>query len=167
MLSTLQGFPCGSAGKESACNAGRPRIDPCVGKIPWRRKRLPTPLFWPGEFHGVTKSQTRLSDFHFTSQLYGYNLKSLTYGYARVYTLSNAEYPPRNSCKTSLSHAALQVQAVFQKLVLTGGLQFGLNFWGPELLRVIIKFPLTGDFKDTGFSFGGLRGVLFSSIYVC
>ena len=23
-----------------------------VGKIPWRRKRLPTPVFWPGEFHG-------------------------------------------------------------------------------------------------------------------
>ena len=23
------------------------------GKIPWRRKRLPTPVFWPGEFHGL------------------------------------------------------------------------------------------------------------------
>ena len=26
-------------------------FDPCVGKIPWRRKWLPTPVFWPGEFH--------------------------------------------------------------------------------------------------------------------
>ena len=24
-----------------------------IGKIPWRRERLPTPVFWPGEFHGV------------------------------------------------------------------------------------------------------------------
>ena len=24
-----------------------------VGKIPWRRERLPTPLFYPGEFHGL------------------------------------------------------------------------------------------------------------------
>ena len=24
-----------------------------VGKIPWRRDRLPTPAFWPGEFHGL------------------------------------------------------------------------------------------------------------------
>ena len=24
-----------------------------VGKIPWRRERLPTPGFWPGEFHGL------------------------------------------------------------------------------------------------------------------
>ena len=22
-------------------------------KIPWRRERLPTPIFWPGEFHGL------------------------------------------------------------------------------------------------------------------
>ena len=31
----------------------RPRFDPWVGKIPWRRERLPTPVFWPGEFHGL------------------------------------------------------------------------------------------------------------------
>ena len=24
-----------------------------VGKIPWRRERLPTPVFWTGEFHGL------------------------------------------------------------------------------------------------------------------
>ena len=40
-------------------------------KIPWRSERLPTPVFCPGDFHGlyrvhrVTKSSTRLSDFHF------------------------------------------------------------------------------------------------------
>ena len=27
--------------------------DPRVGKIPWRKERLPTPVFWPGEFHGL------------------------------------------------------------------------------------------------------------------
>ena len=24
-----------------------------VGKIPWRRERLPTLVFWPAEFHGL------------------------------------------------------------------------------------------------------------------
>ena len=24
-----------------------------VGKIPWKRERLTTPVFWPGEFHGL------------------------------------------------------------------------------------------------------------------
>ena len=33
--------------------SGRPGFDPWVGKIPWRRKRLPTPVLWPGEFHGL------------------------------------------------------------------------------------------------------------------
>ena len=30
----------------------RPGFDPWVGKIPWRREGLPTPVFWLGEFHG-------------------------------------------------------------------------------------------------------------------
>ena len=69
-------FPGGSAGKESAHNAGdlgsirRPGFNPWVGKIPWRREQLPTPVSWPGKFkdcivHGVTNSQIQLSDFHF------------------------------------------------------------------------------------------------------
>ena len=46
------GFPCGSAGKEFACNVGDLGLIPGVGKIPWRRERLLTPVFWSGEFHG-------------------------------------------------------------------------------------------------------------------
>ena len=30
----------------------RPRFDPWVRKIPWRRKWQPTPVFLPGESHG-------------------------------------------------------------------------------------------------------------------
>ena len=37
---------------------------PELGRFLRRRERLPTPVFWPGEFHGITKSQTRLRDFH-------------------------------------------------------------------------------------------------------
>ena len=28
-----------------------------VGKIPWRRERLPTPLYWPREVHGLYSSR--------------------------------------------------------------------------------------------------------------
>ena len=31
----------------------RPGFDPWVGKIPWRRKRLTIPVFWPREFLGL------------------------------------------------------------------------------------------------------------------
>ena len=44
------GFPGGSADKESACNGGDLGSMIGVGKIPWRRERLPTPVFlgFPG-----------------------------------------------------------------------------------------------------------------------
>ena len=40
------------SGKESACQCRRCGFDLWVGKIPWRRKQQPTPVFLPGEFHG-------------------------------------------------------------------------------------------------------------------
>ena len=57
------------SGKEPACKAGDPGSS-WVGKIPWRREKLHTPVLWPEESldcidHGVAKSQIQLSDFHF------------------------------------------------------------------------------------------------------
>ena len=64
------GFPCGSAGKESACNVGDLSSIPGLGRSPGEGKDYP--LQYSGlenstacTAHGVTKSQTRLSDFHF------------------------------------------------------------------------------------------------------
>ena len=31
----------------------RPQFISWIRKIHWRRDRLPTPIFWPGEFHGL------------------------------------------------------------------------------------------------------------------
>ena len=31
----------------------RPWFNSWLGNIPWKRERLPTPVFWPGEFHGL------------------------------------------------------------------------------------------------------------------
>ena len=48
-------FPGGSSGKESTCQCRRWRrsgFSPWVGKIPWRRKWQPTPVFLPGEAYG-------------------------------------------------------------------------------------------------------------------
>ena len=44
--------PGDSDGKESACNARDLRFDPWVRKIPYRMEWQPTPVFFPGEFHG-------------------------------------------------------------------------------------------------------------------
>jgi len=49
LASLLLEIPLASDSKES-CR--RPEFDSWLGKIPWKRKWLPTPVFWPGEFHG-------------------------------------------------------------------------------------------------------------------
>ena len=49
------GFPTGASVEESAWQyrrCKRHRFDPWVGKISWRRKWKPTPVFLPGKFHG-------------------------------------------------------------------------------------------------------------------
>ena len=70
--SNTKGFPCGSAGKESTCNEGD------VGSISGLGRSSGEGKGYPLQYsdlensmncivHGVTKSQTRLSDFHFQS----------------------------------------------------------------------------------------------------
>ena len=49
------GFPGGTSGKGPACWCRRHKrlgFNPWVGKISWRRKCQPTPVFSPGESHG-------------------------------------------------------------------------------------------------------------------
>ena len=48
----MAGLPRWLSGKESDCKCRRPGFDPWVGKIPWRRKWQPTPVFLPGKAHG-------------------------------------------------------------------------------------------------------------------
>ena len=64
------GFPCGSTGKESAYKVGDLSLIPGLGRSPGEGKGYP--LQYSGlensmdcVVHGVAKSRTRLSDFHF------------------------------------------------------------------------------------------------------
>ena len=68
---TILAFPCGSAGKESACSAGDLGLIPGLGRCPGEGKGYP--LQYSGLensmdciVHGVTKSRTWLSNFHFS-----------------------------------------------------------------------------------------------------
>ena len=97
--------------KSPAKNPGRPGFDPWVGKIPWRRERLPTPVFWPREFvdcivHGVTKSLTQLSDFHFTSVYDPANISNL------------------NSCSSDFSKPSLGVWKFLIHIILKSSMQY-------------------------------------------
>ena len=67
------GFPCGSPGKESTCNSGDLGLILGLGRSPGGGKGYP--LQYSGLensinciVHGVTKSWTQMSDFHFQFQ---------------------------------------------------------------------------------------------------
>ena len=73
VLMRLEGLPWWLGGKECTCKCRRWGFNLWVGKIPWRRKWQPIPMFLPGKSHeqkslegytphGVEKSHTLLSD---------------------------------------------------------------------------------------------------------
>ena len=67
----LLGFPAGSAGKESACNAEDLGSIPGLGRSPGEGNSYPLQCSGLENsmdciVQGVAKSQTQLSDFHFT-----------------------------------------------------------------------------------------------------
>ena len=64
------GFPCGSAGKEFACNVGDLGSIPGLGRSPGEGKGYPLQYYSLENSmnciaHGVAKSQTRLSNIYF------------------------------------------------------------------------------------------------------
>ena len=64
------GFPCGSAGKETACNVGDLSPIPGLRRSPGEGKGYPLQYSSLENsmdciVHGVANSQTELSDFHF------------------------------------------------------------------------------------------------------
>ena len=78
----VKDIACGSAGKESACNVGDLALIPGLGRSPGGGNRYP--LQYSGLensmdciAHGVAKSQTQLSDFHFQVYLSKELVKSL------------------------------------------------------------------------------------------
>ena len=70
------------SGEESACQCRRHGFDPCIRKIPWKRRWQPTPVFLPGKSRGqrslmgyspwsckrvlVTNKQNTLFNLHYS-----------------------------------------------------------------------------------------------------
>ena len=65
---------------------GRPRFDPWVGKMLWRRERLPTPVFWPGEFRGLCSA-------------WGHKESDTTEGLHFTFTLAKAHHMTKSKVK--------------------------------------------------------------------
>ena len=58
--SSILGIPWCLTWQRICLQCGKPGFDPWVGKIPRRRERLPSPVFWPGESSVQLLSRVRL-----------------------------------------------------------------------------------------------------------
>ena len=82
MVSKNKDFPCGSAGEESTCNVGDVSSMPGLGRSPGEGKGYPLQYSVLGNsmnsiVHGVKKSRTQLSGFHFIPSLVAEMVKNL------------------------------------------------------------------------------------------
>ena len=119
------GFSCGSAGKESSCNAGDLSSKPGLGRSPGEGKGYPLQYSDPENSmdciaRGVSKSRTRLSDFHF-------HLNVQVKGYGR-----QCSWPTNRFTSSSLPESLCSVfQQCFQTKMYTfprlSQLESGLN----------------------------------------
>ena len=109
-------FLGGSDGKEFAFN-------PWIGKIPYRRKWKPTPVFWPGEFHGLYspwghKKSDTTEQLSLSVEVFGTAAPCHVQLFATLWTIA---------CQTPLSMGSSRQE-----------------YWSE------FPFPSPGDFSDPG-----------------
>ena len=142
------GFPCGSAGKESTCNAGDLGLIPGLGSSPGEGRGYQ--LQYSGLensmnciVHGVAKSQTQLSDFHFTAPPHVYlfrffffchnyiiiNIFELESFFSLLRILSLG-YMPRSGLreKGRLDNSLIQISQPKSKIAISTGCRFFIFF---------------------------------------
>ena len=143
------GFPCGSAGKESACNAGDLGLIPGLGRSPGEGKGYP--LLYSGLensmdhiVHGVAKSWTRLSNFHFPDTTFHWSSSLLS-----AYLLSACfQRLPFQTLK--LGRPSIRFTLLSQHLLLT--------LWAFQVDLVVKNPPANaGDTRDLSWIPGSGR----------
>ena len=109
----IVGFPGGSEHKESACDMGDLGLIPGLGRSPWRREWLPTPVFWPGKFHGQRsladcspRGCKRLDTTEWPSLFHNCNIYKYKYS-IQIYCISDTHFAEKlsriNSTNNTLS----------------------------------------------------------------
>ena len=112
----------------------RPRFNPWVGKIPWRRKWQPTPVFLPGNSHGQRSlagySPRGCKESHTTERLH-------THTHTHIYVLSRFSYVWLFATLWTVAHQAPLSMGILQARM--GEVCHGLSC------------PPPGDFCNPGY----------------
>ena len=101
LFNTLYRFATGTslvAQRIGIClQCGIPRFNPWVGKIPWRRKWQPIPVFLPGESHGqrslVGYSPQGRKESDMTEQLHSHRFATAFHSKSKLLLISWLQLP--------------------------------------------------------------------------
>ena len=170
------GFHCGLTGKESSCNAGDLGSIPGLGRFPGEGKGYPLQCSGLENsmhhiVHGVTKSQTWLSDFHFHSVIWIYcnlfpHLPVERHCFQFLTIVNKAPY--KHFCSNLWKPQTFQTENfncadLRSVMYWSGPCMYWLLFW--KLLGVLAGW----DSRDIGavVSYGQqLHVVLFQRVYI-
>ena len=137
LLCKRKGFPGGSSVKNPLANAGHSSLTPVV-KIPWRRKRQPTPVFLPGQSKGQSslvsycpwgsqKSQIPLSNLTTTSARGGGRFLQLSL--MRWGGVMSGKAPGSGDRKGESRRVAAKEMQETEESACVSGLLWGLFVW--------------------------------------
>ena len=116
-LTLIYGLPWWLSREQSACQCRRCGFKPWVGKISWRRKWQPTPIFLPGKYH----KQRRLAGYslwgckqsemteHASKHIYTHT-HTHTHTYIYVAHTCASIYEPDDWQLTAPAHLAFHLQ---------------------------------------------------------
>ena len=117
----IQGFPCGSAGKESTCNVGDLGLIPGLGRSPGEGKGSPLlssglENFMDCIVRGVAKSRTQLSYFHFTSLHYNIQHPHFNCNFRQMVSIFLIELYPKYHIWYVIRHICVMLINIFHCL---------------------------------------------------
>ena len=145
------GLPRCLSGKESACQRRRCRFHPWVGKIPWRRKWQPSPVFLPGESHGQrslggyspleSESQTHLSNWVHTCACVDVHTHTHTHTYI-CKKIKWEQIPPSRMCgDQEIPHTIRRPHTCMGPAVRPGVGAPGCGELSPEFQALLLSLP--------------------------
>ena len=142
----LLDFPGGSDGKSIWLQCWRPGFDPWVGKIPWRRKWQPTPVFLPGKYRGWRNLAGRSPWGGKESD----TTEWLHCSYCAHRKLSLLYWPCRRGCWRQRSFTCLQGAAEYLKIARYQNNNSGMSrvFWAPYKFNEERNICLLGNSQE-------------------
>ena len=131
---------------------GRPGFDPWVGKIPWRRDKLPTPVFWPGEFHmglqRVRHDWVTFTSLHFTSYINALKCSTWTKSYKQNKWSGNI-FLSMETFVSKLKHLLRTMLSSRDKMMTKGAFFYKHNFswkiWCTMKRRIFLLWEISSS----------------------